>query len=152
MLVVLQNKQIADRWPLFREVLQSCIPPTKDMNPNWLSTCLWQALTGRIQLWLNYSGEKEDDDFYAAFVTKKMYDELTGQSALLVYAIKVFKMVSKEVRIGDMQTLAKIAKTEGFQRVTAFCSSQVVLNAMKKAFPNLEISYYVSVPIEGDDK
>lgn len=151
MLVVLKNKEIAEKWDLFKDVLRSSIPRTPDMLPNWLTDCLFSALSGSIQLWLCYDQRLGEDKFYCAFVTKILTDELTGQTAMLVYALKVFSKATHETRIEDMKTLAKICRVKKIKRITAFCLSKVSLNALKKAFPDLEMSYYCSIPV-GDEK
>lgn len=150
MLVVLQNKEIRDRWDLFKDVLRSSVPITKDMLPNWLIECLYLALTGRIQCWVAFDPQDKKDEFYTAFITKKVVDEITGQNALLVYAIKVFKRVRKEVRVEDMKTFGRIASSYGAKRITAFCPFKTVENSLRKAFPHVNITPFISVPIEDE--
>lgn len=147
MLVVLPSKEVSERWAIFKECLRNSIPRTKDMLPNWLSDSLFLALTGRIQCWLAYDPADKEDEFYAAMVTKKVSDELTGQSALLIYAAQVFKRARKEVRLEDLQTLRRIAKSYEIQRITAYCLSPVTANLLQKAFPELERITFVSIPI-----
>lgn len=151
MLVQLPVKQISERWEVFREVLEECIPVTLDRKPDWLTSCLMLAMLGHIQCWFCYEPLDPSDEFYAALITKKIYDDLSGQQALLVYALKVFKPAKKQTRIEDLQTLARCASAMGIRRITAFCSHPIVLNALKKAFPHLSAETYVTVPIEGEE-
>lgn len=129
MLVVLPNKEIANHWPLFKDVIRECIPITKDMLPDYMTNMLESAMTGRIQLWL----ASEGDDFYCALITKKAVDDLTGQRALLIYALKVFRMVPHEARQRDWAAFRKTARTFGVQRISAYCGSQAVANAFVNA-------------------
>lgn len=147
MLVVLQSKQIAERWEAFKETLRESVPITRDMLPTWLKDCLYHALTGHLQCWFAFSEEPGEDRFYAAFVTKAVIDELTGQRALLIYAFKVFGPVKREVREKDFATFLKIAKTMGCQRVTAFCGSQVVFNSIKRVFPKVQQTIFASMEL-----
>lgn len=148
MLVVLPNKEVSKRWDIFKDVLRSSIPRTKDVLPTWLTDSLYLALCGRIQCWLAWDPQDGEDEFYAAFITKKVADELTGQSALLIYALKVYKKARREVRLEDLQTLQRVARSYGIQRITAYCLSRLSVNALKKAFPQLEEISFVTIPIE----
>lgn len=152
MLVVLPNKEVAEHWDVFKEVLRTCVPITQDMLPNWLTECLFLAMCGRIQCWLAFDPLMKKDEFYAAFITKKVTDELTGQSALLVYAIQVFAKASRETRIKDMQTLGDIALSMGVRRITAYCLSPVIANALRKAFPEIEETTFLAVPLHKEEK
>lgn len=147
MLVVLPNKEIPKMWDVFKDVLCSSIPQTPDMLPNWLTDSLYLALTGRIQLWLGYDPKMGKDYFYCAFVTKIVADELTGQMAMLIYAMKVFARSTRQTRNEDLQTIQKVCAAKGIRRITAFCLSQGSVNALKKAFPNLELAYFCSIPV-----
>ena len=151
MLVVLKNREIAEKWELFKDVLRSSIPKTPDLVPDWLTNCLFSAMCGSLQFWLGYDERLGEDRFYCAFVTKIVADELTGQKAMLIYAMKVFNKATHETRIEDLRTLGRICKVKGIKRITAFCLSKVSYNALKKAFPNLEMTYYCSIPI-GEEK
>lgn len=129
MLAVLPNKEISNHWPLFKDVIRECIPITKDMLPDYMTNMLQSALTGRIQCWLGFEG----DEFYMAAITKKMIDDLTGQRTLLVYALKIFKKASRQVRQDDWKTFRRIARTFGVQRIAAYCGSQAVAQAFIKS-------------------
>lgn len=134
-------------WDLFKDVLRSSIPRTPDMLPNWLTDSLYLALVGRIQLWLCYDPSAGKDQFYCAFVTKIVTDELTGQSAMLIYALKVYTKASRQVRNEDLKTLEKVCQAKGIRRITAFCLKASTMNSLKKAFPQLEVSYFCSIPV-----
>lgn len=147
MLVVLKNKEIAERWDIFKEVLRS-VPRTPDMLPNWLTNCLYMALNGELQCWLAIDQRKpKNDEFYAAFITQKTVDGITGQKALLVYAFMVFGEADKRTRIEDVRTLGRAARADGIQRLVAFCPNPISANILKKAFPNSEAIPYVTVPL-----
>lgn len=130
MLVVLPNKEISNYWPVFKDVIRECIPITKDMLPDYMTNMLESAMTGRIQLWLG--SEPRKDVFYMAMITKKTVDDLTGQRALLIYALKVFHLTDQQVRKDDWKAFRKAARTFGVQRITAYCGSQAVANAFLK--------------------
>lgn len=150
MLVALTNDKVVERWPLFREVLRNSVPVSKDMLPDWTTNCLYEALCGRIQLWLCFDPSSEAgkrDEFYCALVTKRLTDELSGQGALLIYALQVFNKASRECRHKDLQVLAANAKKMGLGRITSFCN-QKVFNAIKKAFPEARATIYAEIPVE----
>lgn len=147
MLVVLPSKQIAERWEVFKQTLRESVPVTRDMLPSWLKDCLFHALTGHLQCWLAFSERPGEDRFYAAFVTKAVVDELTGQQALLVYAFKVFEAVSREVRSRDFDNFLRIAKEMGCQRVTAFCGNEIVFNSLRKVFPKVQKTIFASLEL-----
>lgn len=151
MLIPLLSKQIAEQWDLFKDVLRSSVPITRDMLPSWLTDCLYVALCGRIQCWIavdeRADTKSERDRAYAAFITKPVVDELTGQQALLIYAFKVYHMANKVTRREDVATLGRWAKEQGFQRLTAYCHSRVVVNILRKAFPELVETAFVSVQL-----
>lgn len=152
MLTLLPNKQIAEQWDLFKDVLRSSVPITKDMLPTWLTDCLFLALCGRIQCWITIDEhadtQEERDRAYSAFITKPVVDEISGQRALLIYAFKVYHKAKKETRIDDIQTLARWASAQGFKRMTAYCHSRVVANLMKKAYPQAQETIFTTVPLE----
>lgn len=151
MLTPLPNKQIAEQWDLFKDTLRSSVPITRDMLPTWLTDCLYLALCGRIQCWVaideRASTREERDRAYAAFITKPVVDEITGQQALLIYAFKVYHMASKATRRQDVETLGRWAKAQGYQRLTAYCHSRVVVNLLKKAFSNIDEVPFVSITL-----
>lgn len=150
MLVVLPNKEISNYWPLFKDVIRECIPVTKDMLPDFMTNMLESAMTGRIQLWLG--SEPRKDNFYLAMITKKAVDDLTGQRALLIYALKILHMTSQEVRKDDWRTFRKMARTFGVQRITAYCGSQAVANAFLKCNNGRgEIIPYAVVELSEED-
>lgn len=148
MLVVLPNKEVVNYWPLFKDVIRECIPITKDMLPDYMTNMLQSAMTGQIQCWLASEGDK----FYLAAITKKAVDDLTGQRALLIYALKVFAPSSRETREADWKAFRKIAKSFGVQRISAYCGSQAVANAFIKGNEGRgEIICYAVIPLEEDD-
>lgn len=152
MLTPLPNKQIAEQWDLFKDVLRSSVPMTRDMLPSWLTDCLYLALCGRIQCWVAIDERaptrEERDRAYAAFITKPVVDEMTGQQALLIYAFKVYHLANKATRKQDVYALGKWAKAQGYQRLTAYCHSKVVANLLKKAFPEAQEVTFASVELQ----
>lgn len=145
MLVALDNKAISERWDVFKDVIRTCIPTTPDMLPDRMQRMLHAALTGRIQCWFLY---EKGDDFYGAMITKKGVDDLSGQSTLLIYALKVFGTASRETRREDFKALGRVAREMGCSHFSAYCGSAAVANAVIKANEGHgEIINYVLVPI-----
>lgn len=153
MLVPLLNKDIPEYWPIFEDVLREAIPYTDDMRPLWLKECLYQAMVGGIQLWICLDPKDETGDMYAAFVTKQIMDDITGQACLLVYALKVFKRATRECRIEDMRKLGEIAKSAGMKRLSAYCLHPAIGASLKKAFPNnVEVIQYCIADLSDIEK
>lgn len=145
MLVALDNKAIAERWEIFKDVIQTCIPTTPETLPDRLQRMLQAALTGRIQCWLLY---EQGDEFYGAVITKKSVDDLTGQATILIYALKIYKQASRETRIKDFEAFRRIVHSFGCSYFSAFCGSAAVANAVIKANGGRgEIINYVLVPV-----
>lgn len=153
MLVPLPNKLIPDYWYIFEDVLRSSIPYTDDMRPLWLKECLYQALAGGLQLFMCLDSTDRTGDIYAAFITKQIMDDITGQTCLLVYAIKVYKNASRECRIADMRKLGEIAKAAGIKRLSAYCLHPVIGASLKKAFPDsVDVIQYCITDLEKAEK
>lgn len=151
MLILLPSKQIAEQWDLFKDVLRSSVPITKDMLPGWLTDSLYLALCGRIHCWLTIDERAERvedrDKAYSAFITKPVVDEISGQQALLIYAFKVYHRAKKETRREDILRLGAWARAQGYRRLTAYCLSEVVANLMLKAFPSASRVSFMAVEL-----
>lgn len=145
MLVALDNKTIAERWDVFKDVIQTCIPTTPEMLPDRMQRMLQAALSGHIQCWFLYD---KGDHFYGAGITKKSVDDLTGQATMLIYALKFFEQVSREARLRDFAAFRKVVKSFGCTHFSAYCGSGAVANAVIKSNGGLgEIINYVLVPV-----
>lgn len=146
MLVPLSNKEISERWDVFKEMLRVCVPTTQAMVQDRMQQALFMALTGRIQCWFGY---ESGDDFYGAAITRIMSDPLTGEKTLLVYALQVFHQVRRETREADWKAFRQVARNMGCSYITAFTGSRNVALGMVKANKGKgEIVSYVRVPLE----
>lgn len=143
MLVLLPNKQISERWELFQETLRESTVRTPDLRPDWLTEALYAALSGRIKCWVAIDG----DNIYATMITKEAVDEITGQRALVIYAIKAWRKPNREVRTGDFGVLRDYARGAGYSRLTAYCVSRAVSNALVRAFPDIQITNYAILEV-----
>jgi len=149
MLVGLQNKQVSEYWDIFKEVIRQSMPTTPEMLPDRMQRMLFAAMTGRIQCWLCTDRENA---FYCGLITRQTVDDLTGEMSLLIYALAVFKKVSREVRDEDFRALLRCAKEWKCRYVSAYVQSEAVVNALRKIASGGEVIHYVLLPTEGVDK
>lgn len=148
MLVGLPTKEIGERWDFFKELIRTAVPTAPDMLPDRMQQMLFAAMTGRIQCWLMFE-EEDSDECYGGMITRLAVDELSGQKALLIYAMGAFKSASRSVREADFNALKKIAKEWGCTHLSAFCPSKLVAqSAIKANKGHGEIINYVLIPTE----
>lgn len=130
MLVALKNKEISERWDIFRELIRNAVKTDPAMVPDRLARALTLALTGHIQCWLLY---EEGDSFYGALVTQIETDRISGLNSLLVYAMGLFGPASRETRHKDMESLLRIAKALKCSTISAYSNSMMIVNSVVKA-------------------
>lgn len=156
MLVPLPVNKIAEKWDIFKEVIRESVPTCKGMLPDRMSRTLYAAMTGRLQCWLLYE-EDGSDEFYGAMVTRVAIDELTGQKAMLIYALASFKQASRKAREEDFKAFRRFAAAKGCTNLAAYCSSKLVATTTIKANKGRgQLIYYILIPTDdepgGDQK
>lgn len=151
MLVGLPNRDIAKYWSTFEEIIRKAIPSSPRQLPDRLQRMFYAAMTGQLQLWLMFDPEDGTDTFYGGMITKKVVDDLTGESSLLIYALYNFKQASRKAREADWAATRRVAREAGCPYISAYCGSRLVAETAIKANKGMgEIIHYCLLNAEAE--
>lgn len=131
-LVKIRPDQIATHWPFLRQSLAATVPPTEQPSEEVMLRILYQALAGRLQIWVGHRKRTWPPEAFCIVATNIAQDEILGTKNLNLFGLYAWEPVKDSEWISGFETLREFALAEKCKGITFYAANPVVLKIAER--------------------